>query len=73
MSYLKYLLVDYEKIHDRIRELQKIKHLPQSEIMSVKRFKSYRNLKLRCQKSVGKKLVFSIVFYAHSIIDISWL
>ena len=52
-------MVDHKKIHDRIKELQKMKHLPPSRIMSVKRFKSYRSLKLMSQKSVGKKLTMA--------------
>ena len=59
MLYFRYLLVDHKKIHDRIKELQKMKHLPPSRIMSVKRFKSYRSLKLMSQKSVGKKLTMA--------------
>ena len=53
--------MDHKKIHDIIKELQKMKHLPPSTIMLVKRFKSYRSLKLVPQKSVGKKLVFLTV------------
>ena len=70
MLYLKYLLMDHKKIRDRIKELQKMKHLPPSATMSVKRFKSYRSLKLMSQKSVGKKLVFLTVFYVYFAIDI---
>ena len=51
--------MDYKKIHDRIKELQKMKHLPPSTLMSVKRFESYRSLKLMSQKSVGKKLTMA--------------
>ena len=48
--------MDCKKIHDRIKELQKMKHLPPSKILSVKPFGSYKSLKLMSQKSVGKKL-----------------
>ena len=51
--------MDYKKIHDKIKELQIMKHLPPSTLMSVKRFESYRSLKLMSQKSVGKKLTMA--------------
>ena len=51
--------MDYKKIHDGIKELQKMKHLPPSTLMSVKRFESYRSLKLMSQKSVEKKLTMA--------------
>ena len=51
--------MDYKKIHDGIKELQKMKHLPPSTLMLVKRFESYRSLKLMSQKSVGKKLTMA--------------
>ena len=71
MSYLRDVLVDFLKNYDRIKELQKIKHLPPSPTMSVKLFKSYKSLKLISQKSVEKKLVFLTVFNAYSTINIS--
>ena len=58
MLYCRYLLIDFKKIHDRIKEFQKMKHMPPSTIMSVKRFESNRSLKLMSQKSVGKKANF---------------
>ena len=58
MLYCRYLLIDLKKIHDRIKEFQKMKHMPPSTIMSVKRFESNRSLKLMSQKSVGKKANF---------------
>ena len=48
--------MDLKKIHDRIKELQKLKHLPPCTIMLVKLFENYRSLKLMSKKSVGKKL-----------------
>ena len=66
-----FLMMDHKKIHDRIEELRKMKHLPLSAIMLVKWFKSYRSLKLVSQNSVGKKLVFRTVFNAYSTINIS--
>ena len=51
--------MDCKKIHDRIEELQKMKHLPPSTILSVKPFESYKSLKLMPQKSVGKKLTIA--------------
>ena len=51
--------MDCKKIHDRFKELQKMKHLPPSTILSVKPFESYKSLKLMPQKSVGKKLTIA--------------
>ena len=51
-------MIDLKKIHNRIKEFQKMKHMPPSTIMSVKRFESNRSLKLMSQKSVGKKANF---------------
>ena len=51
--------MDCKKIHDRIEELQKMKHLLPSTILSVKPFESYKSLKLMPQKSVGKKLTIA--------------
>ena len=58
MLYCRYLLIDLKKIRDRIKEFKKMKHMPPTTIMSVKRFESNRSLKLMSQKSVGKKANF---------------